>query len=110
MSGMAREPYREAGPPVAERSHCLYCGRPRSSDASACLACGAEPPVVPCSGCGRPVPAPREVCACGVACPAWTHGGDVHLACPRCGGTSLGRVALDVTTVHVEQCARCLGS
>jgi Zn-finger nucleic acid-binding protein len=41
---------------------------------------------------------------------AWTNGGTVDLACPRCGGAALRRVALDVATVHVEQCARCLGS
>jgi Zn-finger nucleic acid-binding protein len=49
------------------------------------------------------------VCACGVACSAWT-GKVGDLPCPRCGGATLSRVALDVATIHVEQCARCLGS
>jgi Zn-finger nucleic acid-binding protein len=104
------DPYREGAPREAADAYCLYCGRQRTSYGHACAGCGAEPPVTACIGCGRPVPAPLEVCVCGVACPAWADRASGDLPCPRCGGATLRRVELDVTTVHVEQCARCLGS
>ena len=60
-----------------------------------------------CRGCAKPVPSPLDRCAaCGAACLAWKDAVAHELRCPRCTGR-LERV--DLGSVHVEQCARCLG-
>ncbi len=64
---------------------------------------------MPCEACGLPVAAPLERCACGAPCFAWGAPPAGSLPCPRCGG-ALGYVELDASSLHVEQCARCLGS
>jgi len=92
----------------AEALRCLYCGRKREAAGSPCAACGAEAPSVPCGSCGHAVVAPLERCPCGAVCHAWEVPGADGIPCPRCGG-SLWRVQLDTTSVHVEQCSRCLG-
>ena len=92
--------------PGANLVRCLYCGR--ESRGGTCVGCGAEAPSVPCAACGRSVAAPLERCECGAPCTAWSLSPAHDLACPRCNGP-LHRVALDGASVHVEQCAHCLG-
>jgi Zn-finger nucleic acid-binding protein len=88
--------------------HCLYCGGERRADDSGCRRCQAEAPSVPCRRCRSQVFAPRDTCICGEPCYAWTAATPEELACPRCHG-KLARAELEPATVHVEQCARCLG-
>ena len=85
---------------------CPYCGAHRDTRGT-CLGCGADAPKVACRACGQPVPSPLDQCAaCGAACLAWKDAVAHELRCPRCTGR-LERV--DAGSVHVEQCARCLG-
>lgn len=100
-------PYRQPDSRIPGPMRCLYCGRPNGIG-EACKGCGAEPPSVPCSTCGQAVVAPLDTCACGTPCTAWDDAGVDGLPCPRCRG-SLFRVQLDISSVHVEQCSRCLG-
>jgi Zn-finger nucleic acid-binding protein len=102
-------PYRAAGDRAAGALRCLYCGHPGTPARVTCDVCGADTPSVPCHACGQPVFEPADRCACGATSFAWNDPDERALGCPRCGG-SLARKELDVATLHVGQCARCLGS
>jgi Zn-finger nucleic acid-binding protein len=109
MISAVETPYRNASPSAWPAPHCLYCGRARAAIGDVCPGCGAEPPSVPCRSCGRAVPAPLANCICGATCSAWADTLADGLSCPRCHQGTLSRVALDVSSIHVEQCSRCLG-
>ncbi len=87
-------------------ARCLYCGRERDAQGT-CRGCHAEAAAVACRRCGERVFSPVDRCGhCGEACLAWSDALAHELRCPRCSG-KLERA--NVETVHVEQCARCLG-
>jgi Zn-finger nucleic acid-binding protein len=102
-------PYRASTPPSLGLLRCLYCGTPRPSSFLACQSCGADSPSVPCHACSKPVIEPAASCACGAPSLAWNEPDDRNMPCPRCH-KALARMELDIASVRVEQCARCLGS
>jgi Zn-finger nucleic acid-binding protein len=102
-------PYRASTPPTFGFLRCLYCGSPRPASLDACQACGADSPSVPCDACKKPVIEPADRCGCGAPSLAWGDPGERQMPCPRCQ-KPLVRMDLDIASVRVEQCARCLGS